>query len=170
MLSWLDYRNLDQVDTKIQRYKSFTVLSMYFNNSYCRVIVPGFKLMLSIMLIFYVVTSVKITSAEVDSPELVLLVRVLSPAAALYIFLILMACANAMSGLWEASRIFLWNVRHKPGQHGGGWSKKLIDSHARSCMLLRFAVGPFYYMEREAKLTLLNFLTTGVANLLIATK
>jgi len=47
---------------------------------------------------------------------------------------------------------------------------KYVRAVARSLHPIRFGIGGLYYLEREAKLTLMNFLVTGTGNLLIAFK
>lgn len=129
--------------------------------------VPFLKLLLSLIVMFCALLGIRLKGVE--SPLFALITRGLLTGA-LYFFLELIASANLMSGLWEMSSDFIWAFRYQSAEESDANRKKYIETYARSCLPLRFAIGNFYFMEREAKLTLAAFLITGTANLLVAFK
>ena len=108
-----------------------------------------------------------------DSPGLSLLRRSLALITP-YAFLRLMGTANMMTELWRLSTAFIVAFRHG-GRDGSDPNAVVANANylhcfCRSLTPLRFAIGGFYHMEQEARMTLASFLATGTANLLIAFK
>ena len=162
----LNGRRLEMCDLEmvVANWRSLAILSNYFNASYCKLVVPGLKFMVSLAAMTTFLIGIRLKHTDV-------LTGVLSHAlfvTALYLFSILMLGTHLVSGLWIISSNFLWRFSQI-----GGYDKeerKYVRSYARSFQPLRFAVGSFYNMEREAKLTFADKLATGTANLLIAFK
>ena len=156
-----------QIRQLLQEYRSLAILSNSFNATYCRFIVPSLKFLFSLIAMMCALIAMRL---NVDnSPGLALLVRGLFVSAA-YFYAALLVVANVTSTLYERSTRLIWNFEHVPAATCNPKDYKHIRACARSMTPLRFAIGNFYYMEREAKLTLASFLLIGTGNLLIAFK
>ena len=97
-----------------------------------------------------------------------------------YLLLIVIAGASMITNLWKMSTIFIADFKRvqpsfefqqnrQPGSPAVT-AAIYVRACSKSLMTLRFAVGSFYYMEREARLTFASYLLAGTGDMLIAFK
>ena len=156
----------DNIDKGLMQYRSLTVLNSVYNSTYCSFILPGLKCVMCLLIMFCVLLS---THLRIQL-GVGLVMRCLG-ISAVYMFIALFLAASMMSGQWQLSKDFIWAFKHqKTDSTTSPLNRKYITACARSMCPLRIRMAGFYYMEREAKLTLVSFLATGTGNLLIAFK
>ena len=91
---------------------------------------------------------------------------------AVYHFINVSAAAAMMSNMWEMSILFIRKISVicSLGKMEGMNSGKYLGRCVRSLAPIRVAVGEFYYMEHDAKLTLMSFLVAGTGTVLVTFK
>ena len=167
--------NSEDVNRVILQYRTLEILCNYFNSSYCEFLVPGIKYLLGLIGMGVVMIGVRVKVA--DSPFVSMFLQCLM-LGGFCILVTEMVAASMMTNLWKMSHSFISDFKlmrmGSEYKHSGKPSHQSIAKYTRACArslkTLRFAVGSFYYMEREARLTLASFLMTGSANLLIVFK
>ena len=168
---------MDEFNGVMLQYRALSILCNYFNTIFCRFIVPGIKYLVSLAGMTAVLVGVRVKLEQSIGATLFLRCMLLS---GVYGLLIVIAGASMMTNLWKMSTTFIANFKRvqpsfefQQNAHLGSPGVPVtiyVRACSKSLMTLRFAVGSFYYMEREARLTLASCLLAGTGNMLIAFK
>lgn len=79
---------------------------------------------------------------------------------------------SAMSALWVVSNVYLMDLKKIVLEEAGADAaakKKYLISTIKSFFPFRVHVGGLYYLDKEAKLTFMQFLGTALANMFLLT-
>ena len=88
---------------------------------------------------------------------------------ALYLWGATAIAANMMSNVWSLGGLYLQDLKNSVR----AWVevdpeyKRLAIKHVKALRPVRVNICGLYHMEREAKLTLMNFIVVGTVNVLL---
>ena len=85
-------------------------------------------------------------------------------------FIIIVPVTIIMSSLYDKSSQFCHNLSRKVHRGESKKSRQIFLYQLKSCPLIRYQVGGFYYMEAKAKLTLLHNILNGIVYLVVNVK
>ena len=141
-----------------------TILCTFYNATCWEFNAPAIKFFTALLWMFCVVASVRIRATRGIGAGVLALIIFL---CGLHAFAVLIAGSNMMSSVWDMSLSFIRKFKNQ-AEKVKHRRRKHIRLNSVSFLPLRFTVGIFYYMDREAIVALTRFLTTGAADLLIA--
>lgn len=159
----------------VLEYRTLAIMTTIFNQAYGYAFAPVMKYCLSGVAMVCFVGAVRIPGVDLAAT----CVRAGLLAMAVYDMLMLICGANAATIFWIKSTEYILERRRHPN------CKFEAQEHERGLLLLarkhemlvsgsltpiRFGVGGLYYMEREARLTFMDFLANGTLTMLIAFK
>lgn len=153
---------IDQIHVAFTKYNRLMLLCKYLNGIYSKVFVPSIKYSVSTVgiICFYVALRVKVFPGM----EYGFLV------VAICVFVVVTSFANIISLAWFRSTIFLAKEKIVISNVKETQTKMYFRKVHKSLIPLRVSVGGLYYMEKEAKVTFIQFLVNGNINLLVTIK
>lgn len=162
-VTWFFSRLSDlEIETAFTNYRTLCLLCRYLNGVYSKAIIPTMKYSVSIVgiICFYVGVRVKVLPGLEYGFLLI----------ALCAFVMTISFANIISFAWYRSTTFLAVTQLSVCSIKETQERMYIRKVQKSLLPLRISVGGFYYMEKEAKLTFMQFLLNGNINLLVTFK
>lgn len=149
--------------TEVSNYRTITLLCDLLNEKYCRFIIPGIKSAITCCAIICIVIAIRIDHIGSLTKLTLVVIQVGFLVIAIYCIGMTIIGANLFSELYHAS--FEWFSK----------KGKLVDKeHAkqicRSLRTLKIQIGGLYTKESHAKLTLIDFIISGIVNLLLVFK
>ena len=118
----------------LSQYRALTVLSHFFNATYCKRLVPGFKCTLGLFIMMSMLISTRLQSRIQGNSTADTILPYISRGlmlAAVYHFINLTTSSNMLSNLWKMSTAFVWEFRRRRLQ-GKMEKRKYVDACAQS--------------------------------------
>jgi hypothetical protein len=151
----------------ITRYKTVSIVSTIFNQSYSIGAAPPVKYMGSFTVMTSLVGAIRLPSTSAASIP----IRIGLVLLGLYYMGFMIMGVNLACSVWAKSNEYISKYRQCKGKKVESVKcRKYIRQVADSFGPIRFGVGGMYYMERNAKLTFLDFLFNGTLTTLIIFK
>lgn len=154
-------------------YKSLFIICTTFNCFLFKRLIPIIKYSLCILSMLCLLAAVQLRHRGKLFPNNPFL-SVITPIGFIMLacntYAVVILTGNASSYFWEMSKEFLWKF-----QHDGCLCEKTkrglyLRLVGKSLLPLRFSFGGIYFMDKQAKCTLISFVIELTANLLIAFK
>ena len=155
----------NQIQNCILYYKGLYLVTKDFNRAFGQVCIPIIKffVMMGLVLSFFALVCLH---NELGISSLITVVLALSTT----LFLIVPA-SIIMSNLFEISSKFYPRLSPKIQLIGDPKAKGILERQLKSyCPIIRCQIGNFYYMEAQAKLTVVHNILDGVMFLVVNTK
>lgn len=139
-----------------------SLLCNNFNKAYSTTLIPSIKYPFGIagMICFCSAIRVKVFPG----------MQIIFFVNAVFIFLSMIVLANVISIVWSTSDDFAAQARDIIARIHQLERRILLKKLVVSLIPLRVCIGRLYYMEREAKLTFIQFLVNGSVNILLTFK
>jgi hypothetical protein len=82
---------------------------------------------------------------------------------------VIIIAATMMSTVWNSGQMFVQNLRRMTNTMTQLCENErlMAKTMVRALAPIRVTIGSMYHMEKEAKLTLVNFIATGTMNMLL---
>ncbi len=141
---------------RIRLYKSIYILNTEVNTAFGKILIPFIKA----VVISAFVSSTFAICRLYKSMDLVSICFIVDLAVSTLLTLI--PISVVMSNLHDLSLIFHHNLSLELFVLPNCQEKRSLEKELRSCASIRCNVGSFYYMEAEAKLTILHTIVNGI--------
>jgi hypothetical protein len=152
-----------QVPNLVAKYSALLLLCKFFNSSMGAEIIPSCKYMFSILSMGMFSLAVQLESTDVTT----LMFKCTFFMISIYGCGVVIIAATMMSTVWNSGQIFVQNLKCMTTTQLGENERKMAKTMVRSLAPIRVTIGGMYHMEKEAKLTLINFVVTGTTNMLL---
>ena len=150
-----------EVERRILLYKEVYMLNRDFNASFGKFLVPFLKLAFVLVFVMSFYASVRLyTAMNGFSYSFAVLLECES-------FLLVGPMAMLMSSMFDISTQFFRHLPPRIQKIPGKVTRKICTANLKSCAVIRFQVGSFYYMEAQAKLTSMGYLVHGIVFLMV---
>ena len=151
------------LDIYIGHYRWIYLLNKTCNVTFGKLYIPFMKLFLILTFILCFFATVRV----LEYLDLFILVFVL--IVVLTSLLLLVPISIIMSSFFDISRVFSKNfsARINNDTKETAIVKSMVVAQLRSCQVIRCEVGNVYYMEAQAKLTMLQHVVNGVVFLMV---
>lgn len=152
-----------ELNLAINKFKSLLLICNNFNGVYSLTIIPTLKYGMSLfgMINFY--CAIRIRSPV---PGMNFAFTVLS----VWAFVTTILLANITSEVWIISGKFRTVIKELIGAIQLKERRMYMSKEMKSLSPLRICIGGTYYMERQAKLTFMEFIVNGNINMLLTSK
>jgi hypothetical protein len=148
--------NVNVLTAALADYRSLALICNRFNEACGRLILPGQKFMITITGPLFAYIAIR--------GEIGFYLQWTFLFTGLYIMTVAVLGVHALSTLWATSTNFLVRIERASSD---AEERKLLLATVKSSQPLRISLGGIYYLERDAKLTFIDFLAKALVNMLL---
>ena len=154
-----------QIQDLISCYRGIYLINNSFNNTFGKLCMPLFKMTLVLAFVTSVFAFVRLYQ-HLGVLSFILVTGIMSTVP-----LLVIPMSIVMSSLYDISSKFNRNISIRTHRIGANQNRKrVLEGQLKSCLLIRCQVGNFYYMEAQAKLTLVHNVLNGIVFLMVNAK
>lgn len=163
MLYSIKCESWDQINDGVNTFKVLQLICQDFNGAYSSTVIPALKYGGSFAGMVCVFVAIRGNASMPGVNYAFLLFSVIMFGGTILL-------VNGISTAWTFSAQFLVRAQKNLTIVKEKERRLFLSKVINSLSPLRVCVGGKYYMEKEAKLTFINFLVNGVVNLLLSSK